>query len=406
MPFVTIDDLPEKVKKVLTPHAQEIFLAAFNDAYRRTSGDEGYSFMVAWSAVGRNYEQQSDGSIQAITEKRALYSKAEHVLNGKHAMILQTLDRKVGETYLRAEDFKPTLDSWAGVPLIYVPKGMGHPDLDAWDKDAAEALKAVKGRVLSGSVKDPTIAVAGHPRLIATGDIKDKEVEDLIKEGKISLSTAFRAIIKENSTAGPVEPHHILIFEEDDKNMPKDEGSGVLNKEETNVANEGKEKLKEGLTFLDKARALFSNAQVQDTQENNDMADKELEAKLVLVNKELEDAKTAISSKEARVKELEGAIESKTAELKKATEALAVFEQKKKDEDWEAIKNKLPKGFVHKDKEAETRKLYEENPRSLMEKALDFKMKAPTGAEGESDGGNQAPRRVGKWNAITQKWED
>jgi cation transport regulator len=405
MPYDTIEDLPPKVRTVLTRPAQEIFLAAFNDAFKRTQGDEKYAFSVAWSAVGRNYERQEDGSIEAITEKRPFFSNKEHLLNGKHAVILQTLDRKIGGTEFKADAFASTLDAWAAVPLIYVPKGMGHPDLDAYDKDYEAALAKVKGRVVKGGMKDVTITTAGHPRLVATGDIKDKEIDDLIKAGAISLSTAFRAPVRDGGLAGAVEPHHILLFEEDASNMPKDEGSGFLNKEEI-MTTEQKAKIEEGLTLLDKFKAWMSQMATSEGKENTDMAEnKELEAQLTLANKALEDEKKASGILNAKIAELTKENEMNKAEVQKKADALKAFEQKQKDEDWEAVKNKLPKGFVHKDKEAESRRMFEENPRALMEMALDFKMKAPTGKEGdEQSNGEAKAASVGRYDPYTQKY--
>jgi cation transport regulator len=60
MPYQTIDDLPDSVQSHLPKHAQEIFLAAFNNA-EKEYGSEETAFRVAWSAVKRDYEKGSDG---------------------------------------------------------------------------------------------------------------------------------------------------------------------------------------------------------------------------------------------------------------------------------------------------------------------------------------------------------
>ena len=39
MPDLTTDDLPDPVRAYLPPHAQEIYLAAFNNAWRKHAGD-------------------------------------------------------------------------------------------------------------------------------------------------------------------------------------------------------------------------------------------------------------------------------------------------------------------------------------------------------------------------------
>ncbi len=67
MPYKVISELPESVKNNLPEHAQEIYLAAFNNAwkqYRKTSDRQGDSsreetaHKVAWSAVKQQYEKQ------------------------------------------------------------------------------------------------------------------------------------------------------------------------------------------------------------------------------------------------------------------------------------------------------------------------------------------------------------
>jgi cation transport regulator len=60
MPYKQIDELPESVKDRLPKHAQEIFLAAFNNANKEYDEEET-AFKVAWSAVKRDYEKGDDG---------------------------------------------------------------------------------------------------------------------------------------------------------------------------------------------------------------------------------------------------------------------------------------------------------------------------------------------------------
>ncbi|MFB2976178.1 ChaB family protein [Microseira sp. BLCC-F43] len=61
MPYQQIEDLPESVKSHLPKHAQEIFLAAFNNAVKEYEEEET-AFKVASSAVKRDYEKGDDGN--------------------------------------------------------------------------------------------------------------------------------------------------------------------------------------------------------------------------------------------------------------------------------------------------------------------------------------------------------
>jgi cation transport regulator len=55
MPYRNLAELPETVSDHLPDHAQEIFLAAFNNAYDEYGHDEHRAFAVAWGAVENSY---------------------------------------------------------------------------------------------------------------------------------------------------------------------------------------------------------------------------------------------------------------------------------------------------------------------------------------------------------------
>ena len=58
MPYRTIEDLPESVRRHLPRHAQEIYRSAFNNAWQSHSLDparEEITHRIAWAAVKRRY---------------------------------------------------------------------------------------------------------------------------------------------------------------------------------------------------------------------------------------------------------------------------------------------------------------------------------------------------------------
>ena len=64
MPYVTTSDLPSAARR-LPPHAQEIFLSAFNSAWqsyadRDAQEQEEIAFRVAWAAVKKRYRKQGE----------------------------------------------------------------------------------------------------------------------------------------------------------------------------------------------------------------------------------------------------------------------------------------------------------------------------------------------------------
>ena len=60
MPYAANDDLPPSVRSHLPLHAQDIFRAAFNNAFEAHSDDrerEEIAFRIAWAAVKRKYRK-------------------------------------------------------------------------------------------------------------------------------------------------------------------------------------------------------------------------------------------------------------------------------------------------------------------------------------------------------------
>jgi cation transport regulator len=62
LPYESVDDLPLPVRAHLPPHAQEIYLAAFNSAWeqyasRGPAGRESTAHRVAWAAVKHSYQK-------------------------------------------------------------------------------------------------------------------------------------------------------------------------------------------------------------------------------------------------------------------------------------------------------------------------------------------------------------
>ena len=62
MPYANTAELPEPIRKALPKHAQEIFRAAFNNAYERYGPkNEARAFRIAWAAVKKSYRKRGTG---------------------------------------------------------------------------------------------------------------------------------------------------------------------------------------------------------------------------------------------------------------------------------------------------------------------------------------------------------
>jgi cation transport regulator len=70
MPYEALSDLPDAVRGVLPKHGQEIYRAAFNNAWdeyadpddrRDDASREEVAHRVAWAAVKHKYRKDDDG---------------------------------------------------------------------------------------------------------------------------------------------------------------------------------------------------------------------------------------------------------------------------------------------------------------------------------------------------------
>jgi hypothetical protein len=330
--------------------------------------------------------QTAHSTPQAVHTVNTILTNATAIEAGSHSAILQFLDRSVGGMWLAADQFAASVDSWAGVPIIFAQPP--HPNFDAFDADADAELTRINGR-LAGAVVSPRIEAAGHPRLVADLSFAgDEEVEALCQAGRLSLSTAFRAQTDGPGTAitSPPRPHHVLVFtEEPGRAMPVDPGAVILNAtappmDITNAGRElsaknigrlqalsdalngAREALKELLGGTEPKGEPVANAEpaqepapepepepIQDT----DMTDTEGAAAIT----------NAVAEKEA---ELANA-RTENAALKAE---LAKVEQAHKDAEWTAFKNaEIPVGWTDTaEKEAELRTLAETRPLEFAKK--------------------------------------
>jgi cation transport regulator len=63
MPYRSVADLPEPLRRHLPRDAQQIYLKAFNhawDEYARRADRESVAHKVAWAAVKKSYQKSGD----------------------------------------------------------------------------------------------------------------------------------------------------------------------------------------------------------------------------------------------------------------------------------------------------------------------------------------------------------
>ena len=333
-----------------------------------------------------------------------------------HEAILQTLDRESNGIYLAREAFESNLGDWEGVPVVFA---QDHPDPDAFAENPEMALEKVKGRMV-GTVRNPSIDMTGHPRLMAQLAIDDDDIDRLIDEGAaneapVSLSTAFRCPAEEDgdriTLTGPVDPNHVLLFVEEGDSQPGDKGAFILNRQnDEHEAQNLLRRLGTLITNLTKRKVTTMSNDDEHTHEEEDEEEEEEvseeegspeeedEEEVEEIDEgedrrpdskstpqeEDKDKPGTVAALSAALEEANGAITALRAENAQLRAAQAQFEHLEKDQKWLEMKAHLPKGMVHGDNEAESRKEFEANPAGFALKVLRFKdeTEAPGGREG------------------------
>ena len=144
----------------------------------------------------------------------------------RHEVILQQLNRQIGQLFYPVENFEPDISKWEGTPIVFGPI---HPELKEFETDPVAELARVGGRIV-GHIRNPRVVMTGHPRLMGDMEFTDGgEMAELVSQGKLSLSTAFFCKVSNDRIMGNVRPNHVLVFTETGNTLPKDLGSMILN---------------------------------------------------------------------------------------------------------------------------------------------------------------------------------
>lgn len=330
-----------------------------------------------------------------------------------HPTILQQLNRKIGDDFFPVESFENVAD-WESVPVILAQE---HPDMVAYDLDPAAELARIAettGRRADvvGTPTNARIETTGRPRLQADLNWNaDPDVQRLFNEGKLGVSTGFWAHTKDNQLDGYVKPHHILLFEEDQSNQPRDKGAVVLNKE-TNMkafTNEGRVLSWKNSTRLNEIFEMLKTfiEEITGGQQVTNLAPVDPAASIEVVQTytEIEEktnmTDTEIASKDAEITDLKAQLQKEQDEKKVLADKIAEIETAQKEAAWQALKNKLPPGMVHTPElEKETRDLFESDPVSFTNKLIDLRVEAATKPEAGQAFTNQDADPVAQRNAI------
>lgn len=410
MPYNSIQEakdagFPTSAEEVDLSLSQINKLADLYDAIKK-AGTADNPMAVAWTSFKQLYKKEGDKWVEIEKKEQlkqlAIIANAEFLSIESHNAILQTLERwipgyaqgkgKEGAIFYSREPFERNIADWNGIDLIFAEQ---HPNMVLYAKNPAQALKEIDGKVV-GKLSNARIEVAGHPRQMGEVEINDKEAQSLYEEGKLSLSTGFFCPVNTDfELEGELTPNHVLLFREDENNLPKDKGAFILNKEE--MANIGKvisaKNETEFKAIMDKLWGFFRNLTTGkvkkevENQERNNLEEKEMEKVEELTSK-LDTANKELANKTS---EFETATKAHEDEVKGLKGRIAEFEQKEadktkveRDAQFEQVIAKLPPGMTHKEEDKTTlRSKFDNDPTALMAELVSLEHKEGTTEEGD-----------------------
>jgi cation transport regulator len=458
MPYQKIEDLPNSVRDALPSAGQKTFLAVFNSAWSGDCKDrddrETRAFRVAWGAIKKSFHQNEAGewvtNMDADTSIEVFSNAIRNTGQTFENTTVQTLNRWIPDEkeghYFEQGAFEQNPLDWEGIPVVLASD---HPDLKTFETDPETALTAVDGSIV-GEIKRPRIEVEGHPRFMSALVLNIEKAEQLFEEGKISkeqlerskadipraialwesgrLSESSAFFAKADASrhlTGGIRPNHILVFEEDMKNHPRDKGTLIANKdgeEETEVSNIGKEISSRNLARMKNLMESLSNASESLKEwivilESKGLANKEdnmdekevteLKQKVTLVETERDAAVSEIKNKDTEIANLKTRVEA-------AEGKLTEIEQKAKDSKFDAFVQKhiAPGEIDTPEKKIALRTRYDADPLSLLDDVLESKNKGTTGEQGSSHvpppgGDTSTPKRhgMGSYDPLTDTWK-
>jgi cation transport regulator len=432
MPYGTISDLPDPVRKALPAHGQEIFLAAFNSAYGGSCKDdtdqEGCANAVAWSAVKKNYRKNGD----EWTKIENLFSNSEPVT--VHDVVFQRLDvfhnNNGGQVLYPAEQFRGNVPAWDGLPVVY-DRGFAtvtpseHPGFEPMSSDLSLPEKSRFVKV--GATTGAHIPETGEPVLKGQIAFTCPHCSKMAERGELSLSTGLSAPTMmltngKKTIAGQPVPNHILVFKRGGcpNCYPNDNGARFENLAGGDeMDEESKGLLKKILEKIEGFGAALSKAPAAGQTWDQCMAEQEkkngldLEASRaacggpihiksmgnIMTEPKTDEALTNLKSEVER-------LTNQNAALKAANDEARAFHEKvmqeNKDLKWAMLKNALPMAWKDTvEHETERRTQYEKDPAGFITELTTLLNQKPAekAAEGEKMA-NIAPKDEG-WGRIT-----
>jgi uncharacterized coiled-coil protein SlyX len=323
-----------------------------------------------------------------------------------HTAVLQTLNqwrslqRENGVTqnaFYSADSFSET--NWAGIPLILTKRG--HPTIQYKD-DPSRALKSCDGIVI-GTVRGASVDSTGTSKFLGDLEFSDPDAERLHTEGKLTLSTGFRAnFLPTGEITGKVVPDHVIVFEPTDSFRPQDMGAMFLNATMAGDAMAENIEIKGILSqILETLRGVFSREELTSALNATtaDIGSTKMETTIEALT-------TTIAERDKAVADITGKLTAMETQVKAFQEAEQKRAAETNDALWENVKkNALLPGQYHKpEDEAKLKEMF-------LTKKDDFYLNAvvnrtkpvETPKEGDEFVANSTPNEGAEIDALVKE---
>lgn len=289
-----------------------------------------------------------------------------------HDATIQTLDRYFTTDHLGrplmypSEIYEKAMQYMDGADIVFAPE---HPDFKLYDQDPDEAVKQAKGRFV-GKLRGPYIDRTGHPKVRAKLEINnDPELEQMIREGKLSISPSLGVIQDENGNVKNIRFQNLLLFPEEagSAQIPGDLGTGILNTQKIESSNYQNSKNQNpatatGTSMADGTGGTGSGSNGQGGDATPSTA-------------EIMQQFTAMKQNQER---LERMIKEKDDTINRQASLIEQNQQFQKDMDWKALADSLPKGLTQGEQYDISRHEFDENPAQFCKKVIDIIQKDVT----------------------------
>jgi cation transport regulator ChaB len=196
--YASIDDLPEATK-ALPKRGKEIFLAAFNSAFKQYKGDESKCFPVAWAAVKAKFEEK-DGKWVAKSESKEIYFpifKADEAKQIIYGIVADADDEIIADWIAKGQkaenkpDLVDTQGDWHSEDELDTACENFMADYQVIDKQHKDLLKGArivqcavlqKGTVWPEADSKPL----KYKSWVMATKVEDKKTWEQVKKGEIT----------------------------------------------------------------------------------------------------------------------------------------------------------------------------------------------------------------------------